>query len=439
MTLTEKAAVFWLKEKDFEEMYSYEEIIRIFENSRRFGKKPGVEVSKIMLEKLGHPEAGLSYIHVAGTNGKGSVCAFLNSVFIQAGLRTGCFTSPHLTDFRERITVDGKMIEREAVERIGNRLLSVSFGVSPTMFDYCLMLAVLYFKERQCDAVIMETGLGGRLDSTNALGRPVLSVITKIGYDHMAALGSTLAEIAGEKAGILKPGVPAVFAPQEAGVLAVLQQAQRKCNPVSNERRSDYEIYAGSEDINQVRDMQPGLSGVYQYENAAAAMLAAREYFKRCKAYLSGKSPADEEHIMRCIRDGIHMAYWPGRMELLSEQPFLLVDGAHNSSGVYALKKSLEAMYPGEKFHFIMGVMADKDYEEMIEILFPLALDFLTVTPESERALQGKQLAERIRAHGIFAKNIEETDKVPAFLSMEKTVAFGSLYFIGELKKLKLF
>lgn len=413
-------------------MYNYEELVGIFESSRRFGNLPGVEVSKIMLDKLGHPEENLSYVHVAGTNGKGSVCAFLNSVFHKAGLTVGCFTSPHLTDFRERITVNKKMIEKEEVERIGNELLAVSYGVTPTMFDYCLMLAVLYFKEKQCDIAIIETGLGGRLDSTNALGHPLVSVITRIGYDHMAVLGNSLTEIAGEKAGILKPGVPVVFAPQEQEVLEVLKKAQRNCNPASdctNEQCSHNSILVKEEDIKLAQSMQPGLPGAYQYENAAAAILAAKEYFRICGSHA-------EESIMQIIREGIHDAHWPGRMELLSKHPFLLVDGAHNSSGVHALRVSLEQMYGGQKFHFIMGVMADKDYEGMIEELFPIARDFVTVTPESERALQAEVLAEKIRARGISAKSIPDTAGIKDLLSEEKTVAFGSLYFIGELKSL---
>lgn len=419
-------------------MYTYEEITDIIENSRRFGRQPGVEVSGIMLEKLGMPQKGLPFIHVAGTNGKGSVCAFLNSVFIKAGLKSGCFTSPHLVDFGERITVNGKMIERSAVTRIGNELLDRDWGAEPAMFDYCLMMAVLYFREMQCDIAIIETGLGGRLDSTNALGTPVLSIITRIGYDHMAVLGNTLTRIAAEKAGILKPGVKAVFALQEPEVLEVLIQAQRACNPVSekNEHCSCGCILVKPEDIRRAKSMQPGLPGTYQYENAAAAMLAAEECFQMNVPALS----RGETEAAAAIRDGISSAYWPGRMELLSEHPFFLVDGAHNTNGVLALRESLKEMYGGEKFHFIMGVMADKDYEQMVEPLLSCALDFVTVTPEGSRALQAETLAAYIRRQKITAESIalagvkrllaERADK------NEKTVAFGSLYFIGELKKL---
>ena len=256
-------------------MYSYEEVLDQIENGRRFGNRPGVEITGIMLEQMGQPQNGMPFIHVAGTNGKGSVCAFLTSVFREAGLKVGTFISPHLIDFEERIMVDGRQISREDVTRIGNVLLEQEFGVTPTMFDYCVLMAVLYFKEQNCDLVIMETGLGGRLDSTNALGNPVVSVITRIGYDHMNILGNTIEEIAREKAGIIKAGVPVVIAPQESEALAVLQRAaaakgvRARC--------------VQEKDLQGAKALQPGLLGAYQRENAATAMCAAQVAWTGCR------------------------------------------------------------------------------------------------------------------------------------------------------------
>lgn len=392
-------------------MYSYEEVLEKIESGRRFGNLPGVEITRIMLEKLNHPQRELSFIHVAGTNGKGSVCAFLDSIMREAGLKTGCFISPHLVDFRERITVKGQMISKGDVVRLGNRLLSENFGVNPTMFDYCLAMAVLYFREQQCDVAIIETGLGGRLDSTNALGMPEVSVITRIGYDHMAILGNTLHEIAGEKAGILKPGVPAVFAPQEPETLEVLNQ------------HADG-ICVTEKDMLKAEAMKPALIGDYQRENAAAAMLAAEIYLNKIHASAIGES----------VKKGIHHAKWQGRMDILSTDPFFMVDGAHNSNGIHALKRSLMKLYPGEKFHFIMGVMADKDYENMVEELLPLAIDFVTVTPDSTRALQGSALADFIERKGVPAQALQRISDIwKGVKHGEKTIALGSLYFIGEL------
>ena len=338
---------------------------------------------------------------------------------MEAGLKVGTFISPHLIDFEERIMVDGRQISREDVTRIGNVLLEQEFGVTPTMFDYCVLMAVLYFKEQNCDLVIMETGLGGRLDSTNALGNPVVSVITRIGYDHMNILGNTIEEIAQEKAGIIKAGVPVVIAPQESEALAVLQRAaaakgvRARC--------------VQEKDLQGAKALQPGLLGAYQRENAATAMCAAQVAWTRCRI--------EKEKMKTVIARGIHRAVWPGRMEILSTEPFLMVDGAHNSNGIHALRTSLEELYPEEKFHFVMGVMADKDYEKMIGELLPIAMDFVTVTPESARALQGETLAEDIRKQGVPAHAITKVAEIPELLTpKEKTIALGSLYFIGELK-----
>lgn len=404
--------------------YSYEQVKERIENTRRFGNLPGVEVTRRMLSRLGEPQKELPFIHVAGTNGKGSICAFLASILSEAGFKVGLFTSPHLTDFEERIVVGKQMIPKEEVTRLGNMLLSIDFGVTPTMFDYCLLMAILYFREQHCDVVVMETGLGGRLDSTNALGKPVVAVISRIGYDHMSVLGNTLEEIAEEKAGILKPGVRAVFAPQEKEALAVL----KKYGDGEQVTRAD---------LAQVQKMQPGLLGSYQLENAAAAMLAARTFWEEERSINPSVGVVPRGTFEQAIQRGIHCARWPGRMEILSEEPFLLVDGAHNSNGIHAMKESLKSLYPGEKFRFFMGVMADKDYAHMVEELLPLAADFVTVTPESNRALQGEALAEYIREKGVEAKSLGSILEIPSTLSgKRKNIALGSLYFIGELRGL---
>jgi dihydrofolate synthase/folylpolyglutamate synthase len=277
----------------------------------------------------------------------------------------------------------------------------------------------------------METGLGGRLDSTNALGKPAVAVITRIGFDHMAILGDTIEAIAQEKAGIIKPGVPLVVAPQEPDAARVLKETYEHVNGTDSAAEKNLRFVQAA-DMENVKKMHLRMAGIYQWENGAAAMLAAEIFL--------GSHPqgiATQSAFSECIRTGLENARWPGRMEILQEDPFLLVDGAHNSPGVSALAASLRAMYPGEKFHFIMGVMADKDYENMIEELLPLAISFSTYTPDSSRALLGSSLAACIRKHGIEAK--EETDFAGLMASLRadiKNIAFGSLYFIGEFLKL---
>ncbi len=416
---------------------TYEEVLDQIEHQRRFGNRPGAEVSALMLEKLGRPQQNMSVIHIAGTNGKGSVSAFLCSILKEAGIRTGMFTSPHLVDFRERICVDGKMISREEVTKLGNMLLEEDFGTVPTMFDYCLAMALLCYRDRQCQAAVIETGLGGRLDSTNAIGVPEVTVVTKIGYDHMAVLGDTLDKIAAEKAGIIKNGTKLVLESQGKDAMDVLLETAEK-EAVTEIKIADmhdvtecrYENGRQYFSYQKYKNLEMAMLGVHQYENAAAAILAAEIFLKD-----RGISDEKAEYY---IREGIKKTRWEGRMEILSREPFFMVDGAHNGNGVAALAESLRTLFPGEKFHFVMGVMADKNYEEMIEELLPLALDFKTVTVESERALTAQELSEKIRAKGIYDSGLLHSfdELMPGQLDVaHKTIAFGSLYFVGEIKK----
>ena len=437
--------------------YTYQEVIDHIQNARRFGSLTGYETSKCMLEKLGSPQEGLPFVHVAGTNGKGSTTAFLCKILEQTGLKIGMFTSPHLVTFEERIRINGNYIDKAAVTRLGNLLLSTDFEVYPTMFDYCLCMAILYFKEQQCDIVVMETGIGGRYDSTNALGNPLVSVITKIGMDHTAILGDSLEKIAYEKAGIMKPGCPVVIQRQQEEVRHVLLENFRTVNMLEDDQPlvhaeqakkdavtsepSFHEV--SEEDLHCAAAIPMKMHGTFQIENAATAIVAAREILSGRK--MQEKLQLTEEKLQDYIHKGISETYWKGRMELLNEEPFFMIDGAHNSHGVHALAESLKALYPGEKFHFIMGVMADKDYEEMIEELLPLALDFVTVTPESNRALQADELARCIETKGVTASYAEDMEtlirpylakknSMECHATMGKTIAFGSLYFIGAIE-----
>ena len=300
-------------------------------------------------------------------------------------------------------------------------------------------MALLYFKEQQCEVVILETVLGGTYDSTNACGIPDVTVIAKIGFDHMAILGDTLGKIASEKAGIIKHGTALVLESQEKEAMDVLTGAAQKAG-IENVKIVDWDKIKILPQTDGKQCFSYGeagpftmqMLGVHQYENAVAAMLAAEFFLEKI---------ADTGKIIEsAIHYGIGKTTWMGRMELVSRDPFFLLAGAHNRNGVEDLKKSLETLYPGEKFHFIMGVMADKDYEEMIEELLPLAIDFKTVTVESKRALQGEALAECIRTKGIPAEAFQSLAEVlpdVSEASSEKTGAFGSLYFIGEIKSLQ--
>ena len=399
---------------------TYEEIVYTIDNKRRFGKACGRDVTKELMKALDYPEKDLHIIHIAGTNGKGSVAAFVSSILQAASFaskdhfKVGLFTSPHLIEYTERIQIDGKQISREDVTRLGERLLSLELNLEPTMFDYWLAMAMLYFKEQNVKYVVLETGLGGAKDSTNGLGvKPEVCAITSIGLEHTQYLGNTLGKIAGEKAGIIKAGVPVVIGemPDEASEVII-----NKCKELGCQ-------YTMAGEVSQ--DKKLGLFGNYQRKNAAVAI----ETVKSLGMAINNQN----------IDSGLAKAVWPGRMQIISEHPFIMVDGAHNPSGVQALYESLRTEFPKEKISFIMAVMADKDYLSMAKIMAPIAQRIYTVTVESDRALQAKELADAIGELGIDAKSCDSyQDALNQALSQdEKVVAFGSLYFIGEVLGMK--
>lgn len=408
-------------------MRTYEEVIRQIENTHRFGNLPGVEVMEHVLKQLAGINDKLPFVHIAGTNGKGSVCAFMTEIFRRSGLKAGAFISPHVVVFEERISVNGQMISREDVARLGNKLLDTDFGVNLTMFDYCLAMALMYFTEQDCDIMVIETGLGGRLDSTNAIGLPLATVITKIGYDHVAILGDKLGDIAREKAGIIKTGSHVFSEQQEEEAEAVIRDAADKCQVQLT--------FVTKEEIEAASKYNLRLLGVHQWENAAVAKLAAEyvlEKFINAAVTDGNKLKKNESEIITALRETV----WQGRMEILSQKPFFMVDGAHNGHGVLALRDSLKTLYPCEKFHMIMAVMADKDYKAMVEEILPYAEDFVAVNMDNSRALQAKELAEFINSRGVKADCVDSVEEALKTLRADtKNLAFGSLYFIGEIKE----
>ncbi len=380
-----------------------------------------------VLKQLAGINGKLPFVHIAGTNGKGSVCAFMTEIFRKSGLKAGAFISPHVVVFEERISVNGQMISREDVARLGNKLLDTDFGVNLTMFDYCLAMALMYFKEQGCDIMVIETGLGGRLDSTNAIGLPLATVITKIGYDHVAILGDKLGDIAREKAGIIKTGSHVFSEQQEEEAEAVIRDAADKCQVQLT--------FVTKEEIEAASKYNLRLLGVHQWENAAVAKLAAEyvlEKFINAAVTDGNKLKKNESEIITALRETV----WQGRMEILSQKPFFMVDGAHNGHGVLALRDSLKTLYPCEKFHMIMAVMADKDYKAMVEEILPYAEDFVAVNMDNSRALQAKDLAEFINSRGVKADCVDSVEEALKTLRADtKNLAFGSLYFIGEIKE----
>jgi len=397
----------------------YSEAIQFLYGLRLFGAKFGLENTFKLAALAGNPQEKLRFIHVAGTNGKGSTCAMLETIYRAAGLRVGLFTSPHLVSFRERIQVNRRLIAEDEVTRLVADLqpLLQQFPEArhPTFFEVVTVMALQHFAAQKCDLVVWETGLGGRLDATNIV-TPLASVITNIAFDHQQWLGDTLAEIAAEKAGIIKPGVPVITA-------ADAPEARRVIEQVAHELKAPL-TFVPPEAASRLT--QPiSLAGDHQKTNAALARAAVQ--------VLRPQIPVPEE----IIREGLAAVRWPGRFQLIerSNGQRILLDGAHNEAGALALREALEKAFPGERPILIFGALADKKWKAICEILAPAASKVFTVPVSSERAADARELADAFRA----ARPTLETVTVPALadaLNACKDGQFititGSLYLVGE-------
>lgn len=404
---------------------TYEQAVEFYENAGKFRRKPSLDRMKALCRALGDPQDGLRFVHIAGTNGKGSCAAMLASICRRAGKKTGLYTSPHLVDFAERIKVGGVNITHDDVIRLTQHIASVSAAAESSFFDLVTALAFLYFAERNCDIVILECGLGGRFDATNIIQNPLVSVIMPIGLDHTAVLGSTLSRLADEKAGILKPSCPAVCSAQESEAMAVIRS---RCKAVG----APLQVV----DINQIKSISDspygqsfryrGLSlrlpllGAHQRENAAAAVETAR---------LLGIG--DE-----AIQAGLAAARWPCRFEIAEKTPPLILDGAHNPHGAAALATALQHYFPNRKFCFILGVMQDKDAGGILAQLIPLAAQILCVTAPSARARDAASLASMVSAVPARACDSPEQALALARTSGLPCCICGSFYLVGHMRRM---
>ena len=415
---------------------TYQEALAYIHAVHWQGHKPGLARTRALLAALGDPHKQLRFVHVAGTNGKGSTAAMLDSCLRAAGYKTGLFTSPYINRFNERVQVDGVPIPDGDLVRLVERVqpAAAAMADTPTEFEFITALGMLWFAEQRCDIVVLEVGLGGALDSTNVIDPPECAVITALGLDHVKELGPTLADIAAAKAGIIKPGSPAVSyggAPEADRVIAA---AARACGaPLTVVDFTRLRLRGAGLD-GQTFDFD-GLDGLtlpllagYQPRNAAVAVTALRALRAR------GWDIPDE-----AIRRGLASVRWPGRFELLRRSPPFLLDGSHNAHGMRATADSLRSLFPGQKFVFLVSIMADKDADEMLRLLLPLAKAFVTVTAPSPRAIPAADLAARIEALGGSA---EPAASIPA--AVERTAALaaggpaaalGTLYFSGEVRQ----
>jgi dihydrofolate synthase/folylpolyglutamate synthase len=400
----------------------YSDAIQYLYDLRWFGTKLGLTHTLKLAALAGDPHKGLRFIHVAGTNGKGSVCAMLESMYRASGLRVGLFTSPHLVSFRERFQVNRRQIPEADVVRLVSRLKALlecfPREEHPTFFEVITVMALLYFTEQDCELVIWETGLGGRLDATNIV-TPLASVITNIQFDHEKWLGHTLAEIAGEKAGIIKPGVPVFTAATQPEVLEVIAETARRQNAAVSE------VTALESSAPPLDTLDLPLAGPHQKINAALAITVARG--------LNQSLPLTPEHI----RAGLSAVSWPGRLQRIvkPDGQTLILDGAHNVAGAEALALALIELFPGKSLTMILGILEDKNWADMCSRLAPLARRLLVVPVKSERTGAPQDLAAACRRSNPAAEisTCESLDQAMALCAKDKTVVIaGSLYLAGE-------
>jgi dihydrofolate synthase/folylpolyglutamate synthase len=410
---------------------SYEQAIQFLYGLRLFGAKLGLENIRRLAALAGNPHERLRFIHVAGTNGKGSTCAMLESVYRAAGLRVGLFTSPHLVHFGERLQVDRQLIRGTDVTRLLGELIPLlkSFPAEahPTFFEVVTVMALKYFVEQRCELVIWETGLGGRLDATNIV-TPLASVITNVQYDHQQWLGDTLAKIASEKAGISKPGVPFLTAAAEPEALEVIARtARERAAPLTVVRSED----TRRSPLDQI---ELPLLGEHQRFNAALAVATVRALAKQL--------PVPEASI----RAGLERVRWPGRLQVVkraratgAEAQTIVLDGAHNPAGASALAEALRTHFAGTRPVLVLGLLQDKDWEAMCRILAPLAERIIAAPVNSRRSAAPEAVVKVCRqanpgADVAFCHSLQEALDTSRDAAL--VVVSGSLYFIGEAMEL---
>ncbi len=420
-----------------------EEALAYLDEIGKLGSIPGLDSIRGLMEELGNVQDAIPSVHVAGTNGKGSVCAMLTSILMEAGYRVGTYSSPAVFGRREQYLVNQESISgsdfaevisqvRAACERMAAKGLR-----QPTVFEVETAAAFFYFYRKSCQVSVIETGMGGLEDATNILSRPRLSVITSIGMDHMAVLGGSLREIARAKAGIIKDKGRAVAAlPESADVRAELEGACRKRGAAltfadkSLARGARHEAGRLCFSYGEFGELRLRLLGAYQVENAVCAIEAA-------KALREEGFPITDA----AIRTGLENARWEGRFTILSRSPFFVIDGAHNVDAAKKLRETLEMGFTNREIIYIIGVLADKEHREMLEIMLPLAKKAFTVTPRNPRALDGRQLArEAEEFHGDVEYCATIREAVGKAVSLSRgdgamTLAFGTLSFLADVKE----
>lgn len=421
---------------------TYEEAISYIHSIDWRGSRPGLSRVTELLEKLGDPQDSLKFIHVGGTNGKGSFCAMLSSILKETGLKTGLFTSPYIENFNERMMINGESIPDSELAELTYRVSEIADKMEdpPTEFELICAVAMLYFKNNACDIVVLEVGLGGRLDATNIIKNPVLSVITGIALDHTAILGDTISQITAEKAGIIKEGRPVLLGCASAkmdreeikNVISLHTDSHNSplyTTDISSLKLKSSSLDGSIFDYKAHKDVKIPLLGLYQPQNAAN-VLEAIDVLRELGYVISDEA----------IAAGLEKTLWKARFEKLSDKPLVFFDGAHNPQGVHESVRSIKHYLADQKVIIITGVMADKSYSEMVGAIADVASSVFTLKPDNPRALDPAALAEiynGLGANACACDNVSEAVNEAFSLALSSgapIVALGSLYMYNEVK-----
>ncbi len=420
---------------------NYEDAVGFYHSLLRFGVNPGLERTLALCEELGSPQKKLKCIHVAGTNGKGSTCTFIAGVLQKAGYKTGLYTSPYVIEFRERIRLDGEFISKDdlvsVTERVKCALQKVnSQGIYPTEFEAITAAAFLYYTEKRCDVVVLETGLGGRFDATNIIENPLAEIITSVSLDHTKVLGDTIEKIAWEKAGIIKPRSAVITSVnQHPDALRVISDTAKEMNArliLADDKKmfSDKRVTLFGTDISyNGQDIHISIPGVCQPENLSLCL----ECFTLLKE--KGYNITDDD-----ISNGISSAFIPARTEILSKNPLVILDGSHNDSSTKALDELLKKTLHGKRILAVMGMMADKDIKTALDNLMPCFDEVIAVTPTNPRAMTAEDFSELVVGYQKTVMCVPmPTDGINSALNklnnFDALVICGSLYLASDVRE----
>ena len=418
---------------------TYEEALQYFDQTDLRGSYLGLEEISKVLDRLGNPEKQLKFVHVAGTNGKGSTATLLESCLRKAGYRVGLYTSPHLVRYNERFKVNGEEISDELLASATERVKAVvdTLEKAPTQFELMTCIGFCCFLEAGCDIVVLEVGLGGRADTTNVIPVPEAAVITRIGLEHTEILGDTLEKITAEKAGIVKAGGTVILGDPTREVFGVTEEICRR-------QGAELILSDPAEAKPLTRSVEGQKFSWKQYPEISLSLLGKHQLQNGCTALatleaLRGKGwDIPEEAVL----EGFRTAVWPGRFECVSTQPTVIIDGGHNQQCAEAIADALKEYFPGKKCTFLIGVMADKNFKGIFDALLPLAEKILAVTPDSPRALKAPRLCEKLgEEYGYFNAIPYETldDALKALMqgatAEDLICIYGSLYMVGDVRK----